>query len=89
MTAIVTAYICWTMTCKNSLGLQPKTNTAACPRNIPLKTKVLIGDLVYECQDRTAKRLDGRYDLFFGYNKKAYDRAIKFGKQKLEVKILK
>lgn len=40
-----------------------RSDVVACPRNIPLGTKVNIRGKVYECLDRTAKRYDGRFDI--------------------------
>jgi 3D (Asp-Asp-Asp) domain-containing protein len=62
--------------------------TAACPRSIKLGSRIEIGGKKYICQDRYAKWLDKRqgdtYDIFVSDVKT----AIKFGKQKKEVKVL-
>jgi len=91
--AWVTAYSeidsCHYAGCPMANGIKAQKGYAACPRNVKLGTKVWIegfGELI--CGDRTAKWVDGRYDIFFGYGQGSYDKAIQFGKQKLEVKIL-
>lgn len=61
---------------------------AACPRNIKLGTKVKIAGKTYTCADRTAKRYDGRFDIFAGYTQADHDRAVQSGVKKLNVKIL-
>ena len=60
----------------------------ACPRSIPLGTKVEIFGKVYECGDRLSSQFKNRFDIWFGYGREAYQRALEFGKQKAEVVIL-
>lgn len=80
-------------TCKNTAcimanGKRAHIGAAACPRRLKLGTIVTIeglGDFV--CSDRTAKRYDGRYDLFLGYEQTDYQRALQFGIQKRKVTI--
>ena len=57
--------------------------TIAGPRNVPLGTKVRVDGLpgVYVVEDRTAKRFDGRWDLFFNNHKD----ALVWGKRELKV----
>jgi len=77
--AIVTAY---THTGNlTAAGTVPEVGTVACPRYIPLHTKILIDGKEYTCMDRTHQRFDGRYDIFV----ETYNEAIHFGKQKLNV----
>ena len=59
--AIVTAYcLLGTM----SSGIQVYDGAVACPRNIPLGTKVCIEHKLYTCEDRTHQKFDGRYDIW-------------------------
>lgn len=61
--------------------------TAACPRVYPLGTAAILPDmnLLIVCTDRTAKKYDGRWDIFMDN----YDEALKFGKQKQKIVIFK
>lgn len=71
-----------------SAGTRAKQGrTIAAPRSIPLGTKVKVEGLdgVYTVEDRTARRFDGRWDLYFD-NHKA---ALRWGKQELKVTIIK
>ena len=85
ITAEVTAYSefdsCHYPNCVMASGKRAYVGAIACPRNIPLGTKVVIDGAEYTCEDRTAKYLDGRYDIFTGYRQEAYDKALKFGVQ--------
>lgn len=58
--------------------------TIACPREIKLGTHVVVENHEYVCQDRTAKYLNGRYDIFV----LSHAAAIKWGKRKVKVTIL-
>lgn len=69
-------------------GEKARVGKIACPRNIALGTWVEIAGEVYECADRTAKWLDGRYDLFFGYGKEAHRKALEFGVKNYQVAII-
>jgi 3D (Asp-Asp-Asp) domain-containing protein len=53
----------------------------ACPRRIPLGTKVKIQGTEYVCEDRLAKRYDDRFDIWFT----TCEQAINWGIQELEV----
>lgn len=69
-------------------GKKAEISYAACPREIPLGTMIEIEGLgTYECGDRTAEWVDGRYDLFTGYGQEAYDQAINNGIQYKKVTI--
>ena len=85
----VTAYSeldsCHYENCIMANGERAYIGAVACPRMLKLGSSVEIDGKVYVCADRTAKRYDGRYDVFMGYNQEGYDRAIKFGKQELQV----
>ena len=85
----VTAYSeidsCHYANCIMASGKRAYIGAIACPRDIKLGTKIKIANKWYICEDRTALSLDGRFDIFMGYGKKAYNKAIKFGKQLLPV----
>lgn len=90
-TAIVTAYSeldsCHYPGCIMASGKKAYVGAAACPRSIPLGTRVRIGEKLFTCEDRTAKHYDGRYDLFMGYGEQAHTKALKWGIQHLPVEI--
>lgn len=82
--AIITAYCACTNCCGahatglTAAGQRPVQGiTIAGPRAFPLGTKVSIAGHSYIVQDRTAKRFDGRWDIYFASHKE----ALKFGKQ--------
>ena len=57
--------------------------TVAGPRSVPLGTRVHIAGIGWRTvEDRTAKRFDGRWDVFFA----THAEAVKFGKQERKVK---
>lgn len=94
MTATVTAYCACTLCCGphatglNARGKHPVQGVSvAGPRNIPLGTHVRIEGMtnVFTVDDRTARRFDGRFDLFFNSHKD----ALKFGRRELTVTIVK
>lgn len=90
-TATVTAYTA-IETCRDrctmASGKQAYVGAAACPRDIPLGTWVDIQGIgIVVCEDRTAQRVDGRFDVFFGYAADDYARAIQFGKSQREITI--
>jgi 3D (Asp-Asp-Asp) domain-containing protein len=75
--------------CPMANGIRAQVGYIACPRHIPLGTKVEIETLgEFECGDRTAKYLDGRYDVFMGWGEESYQKAIEFGVKKLRVVVL-
>lgn len=90
--ALVTAYSefdsCHYPNCVMANGKRAEVGYIACPRKIPLGTKIELLGAIYECGDRTAKWVDGRYDVFMGYGQESYDKAIQFGKQELLIEIL-
>lgn len=60
--------------------------TIAAPRNIPLGTRVRVEGIgEFTVEDRTARRYDGRWDIYFDSHKE----ALKFGKQERKVTIIK
>lgn len=88
----ITAYSefdsCHYPNCLMANGKKAEVGYAACPRDIKLGTKIKIdgiGELI--CGDRTARSVDGRYDVFMGYGKEAYQKSLEFGKQTLTVTI--
>lgn len=90
--SIITAYCACTICCGpretglTASGHHPiQGTTIAAPRSIPLGTKVAIGNHVYTVQDRTARRFDGRWDIYFASHKD----ALRFGKQTLQITICK
>lgn len=80
---ILTAYIATGHLTANS-HIPLTYHTIAAPRCIPLGTVVFvegIGERIVE--DRTARKYDGRWDLFVG----SESEARKFGKQKHNIRI--
>lgn len=76
--------------CLMASGRQAYIGSVACPRTLKLGTRVVIGGLgEFVCEDRTAERLEGRFDVFMGYGGEAYQRAKNFGLKKLKVEIIK
>lgn len=45
----------------------------ACPRNLKFGTKVKIDNEIYICEDRTNKRIDGIFDIWFNSKQEAYN----------------
>jgi 3D (Asp-Asp-Asp) domain-containing protein len=66
-------------------GRHPYVGACAGPRWVPLGTVVLIGGKRYVVEDRTALRLNGRYDLFM-WSRIA---ALRHGAPVMKVTILK
>lgn len=90
---VVTAYSeidsCHYKGCPMANGIRAQEGYIACPRDIKLGTIVAIDNQLYECGDRTAKWVDGRWDIFVGYGKEAHKKALVFGKQEKEIIIIK
>lgn len=63
-------------------GKRAYIGAVACPRDIQLGTKVFLDGIEYTCEDRTAKEYDGRYDIFVGFGKEAYEKAKEYGVQR-------
>ncbi len=61
-----------------------RQDVAACPRDIPLHTRITVDGRDYYCLDRTARKYDGRFDLSFDKDIRG---ALEFGKRSLEVTI--
>lgn len=80
--APVTKYL-WTGY-RMSNGEFPKEGYVACPRKYVLNSRVEIDGEEYICGDHTAKKYDGRFDIFTG---ESYSQALKWGKRELIVMI--
>ena len=92
ISATVTSYSsvhsCSTKSCIMASGKSAYVGAVACPRKYKLGTKVKILGIVYTCEDRTARRFDGRFDIFQGYGKGAHKKAITWGIQVKKVIII-
>ena len=75
--------------CLMASGKKAYIGAVACPREIKLGTQVEINGIVYNCEDRTARFVDGRYDIFMGYGESSYNEAINFGVKNLKITISK
>ena len=73
--------------CLMANGRRAYIGAVACPREIRLGTLVRIDGMNLTCADRTAKWIDGRYDVFLGYGKEAHERALKLGIREMKIKI--
>ena len=87
----ITAYCACSICCGpkargiTAAGTRPKQGrTIAAPRSVPLGSKVRVHGLpgVFTVEDRTARRFDGRWDIYF----ERHQDALKFGKRKLDVR---
>jgi 3D (Asp-Asp-Asp) domain-containing protein len=84
LTAVVTAYIATGH--PTASGKMPISgHTIALPRQFPLGSKVEINGHWFVGEDRTARRFDGRFDIFMA----SRDAAIQWGKQTIQVKVIK
>lgn len=92
--ATVTAYCAchkccgkWSAAGVTARGTKPRTGfTAAGPRNIRLGTRVYIEGIgVRVIEDRTARRFDGTWEIFFH----KHSEALRFGRQQRKITILK
>ena len=87
--ATVTAYSeydsCHYENCEMASTKRAYVGAVACPREIELGTKVIILGREFTCEDRTALRFNGRYDIFMGYGQEAYNKAVNFGIKELPV----
>lgn len=76
LTAVVTAYVATGQPCADCKW--PKVGTTvALPRRFPLGSVVVIDGHKYQGDDRTARRYDGRFDLFVS----SRHTALQWGKQ--------
>ena len=66
-------------------GTRPtEGRTVAAARSIPLGTRIHIEGIGWRVvEDRTARRYDGRVDVYF----KSHNDALQFGKRKLQITI--
>ena len=60
------------------------TNTIAAPRSIPFGSHIVVAGRRYTVEDRTAKRFDGRFDIYFAN----HAAAKRFGRQTNTVTII-
>lgn len=67
-------------------GYKNFPGSIACPRSEPFGEIVKIKGKKYVCLDHTAKRYDGRYDIFTTETKAE---AMKWGKKLLPIKVIK
>lgn len=58
--------------------------TIAGPSELPFGSTVIIDGDLYEIQDRTAKKYNGRFDIYFN----THQEALNFGKQRKEVRLV-
>jgi len=83
LSAIITAYIATGH--PTASGVAPCSGrTIAAPRCVPLGSKVVICNHVFTVEDRTARRYDGRFDIFMPTK----ELATLWGKQRLTVTII-
>ncbi len=83
--ATITAYIATGSPCANT-HYPTLHKTVAAPRSIPLGTRVYIESVGYRIvEDRTAKRFNGRWDLFVA----SKEEALMWGKKDLKIWIIK
>lgn len=73
--------------CITASGSKPRAGrSVACPRRVPFGTRVQIqGQGFLLCEDRTALRFDGRYDIYMD----DYEEAKRFGRRRLEVGVIR
>ena len=82
ITAIVTAYVWTGHPCSD--GHYPVVGrTISVPRIIPLGSTIVINGHKYLAEDHTAKKYDGRFDIYMD----SRTEAINWGKQTLKVTI--
>ncbi len=67
-------------------GRRVHVGACAGPRWVKLGTRVVIGGSRYTVEDRTAKRLNGRWDLWRPWSKR---RCMAFGKRSMRVRVLR
>ena len=83
LVAVVTAYVATGHPCAD--GHKPVVGVSvALPRCYPLGSRVCIGGRWYVGGDRTARRFDGRFDVFMGSRAE----ALKWGKRTMEVVVI-
>lgn len=74
--------------CTMASGKNAYIGAVACPRSIELGGRVFIDGKLYICEDRTHWRFDGRFDIFTGYDERAYINAINYGLKKQTIYVL-
>ena len=82
---LITAYSefdsCHYEGCKMASGKPAYVGAIACPRDWELGKQVIIEGITYTCEDRYNLNLEDRIDIFMGYGKDSYIKAINYGKQ--------
>jgi len=73
--------------CLMANGKKAHIGALACPRNLRLGTRVIIDNTPYVCEDRVSLKYPNRFDIFAGYGKASYLKALKYGKQVKEIAI--
>jgi 3D (Asp-Asp-Asp) domain-containing protein len=88
---LITAYCACAVCCRGSSdgitasGTRPvEGRTIAGPRSIPFGTVVEIRGHRYVVEDRTSRRVDGIWDVYF----KRHKDAVRFGKRTNEVRVI-
>lgn len=84
ISATITAYCACTICCgpratgTNAANRRPQQGISiAAPRSIPLGSQVIIGTNTYKVDDRTARKYDGRFDVYFTSHQAAKQFGIK------------
>lgn len=84
LTAVVTAYVATGVRCAD-LRWPRLHHTIAVPRRYSLKTtSVEVEGAWYVAEDRTARRFDGRFDIFVATKKE----ALLCGKKTIKIKVV-
>lgn len=65
-------------------GKQTYVGAIACPRKYELGQRVEVNGIDYVCEDRTHKRLDGRFDIF---TTDSHAQAMQYGKRDLIISV--
>lgn len=60
----------------------------ACPRSLPLGTKIEIDGKDYTCEDRYNADLSDRIDIWFGYGESALTEARNYGRKVVNIRII-
>ena len=93
ITAVTTAYSeidsCHYKGCLMANTKPAHAGAVACPRDIKLGTKIEIDGKEYTCEDRTAKRYDGRFDIWMGYGEESHSKSLSYGIKNKQITIKK
>ena len=80
--------LCKNNPCITASGRKPTKQTASCPRNIKLGTKIKLNGVEYICEDRLSKKMDGYYNVYLGDDIEAYNKALALGTRKRILEII-